>query len=58
MHPKLLAELAEQRRREIHADFERTRLGRRIIRRGVARLLRSVGDRLFRLGVALDEARA
>ena len=58
MHPELLAVLAEQRRREIHADFARTRLGRRIVRRAVARLLRAAGDRLLRLGVALDEAHA
>jgi hypothetical protein len=54
MHPELLAALAEQRRREIQAEFARTRLGRRIVRRTVARLLRSAGDRLFRIGVALD----
>jgi hypothetical protein len=53
----MLAALAEERRREISMDFRRCAADSRRMRRSIARLLRSCGDRLFRLGVALDEAR-
>ena len=57
MHPHLLAMLAEERGREIALEFRRGAAGSGRMRRALARLLRSCGDRLFRLGVALDEAR-
>ncbi len=57
MHPHQLAALAEERQREIGLEFRRYAADSGRMRRYVARLLRSCGDRLFRLGVALDEAR-
>lgn len=57
MHPHILAALAEERQREICAEYKRCAACRGRVRRTVAWLLRSCGDRLFRLGVALDEAR-
>jgi hypothetical protein len=56
MHPHLLAVLAEERRREVRTEFRRSAGGGQL-RRAAARLLRGLGDRLFRLGVALDETR-
>ena len=57
MHPHMLALLAEQRQREVYQEYRRCAAGPARLRRTLARLLRSCGDRLFRLGVALDEAR-
>jgi hypothetical protein len=58
MHPELMSMLARERRHEILLEYERSRRGRSVIRRALGRLLRACGDGLFRLGVALDEARA
>jgi hypothetical protein len=55
MNSHLLAELARQRRREIHADFARGEAVAPSVRPLVGRALRATGDRLFRWGVALDE---
>ena len=57
MHPELIAVLARERRREILLEFERSRRRRPVARRLLARLLRASGDRLFRLGVRLDDVR-
>jgi hypothetical protein len=57
MPPYVLAALAAARQREICAEYKRCPAGRRRVRRAFARLLRTCGDRLLRLGVALDEAR-
>lgn len=58
MHPDLLAAFADERRREIRLEYARCGRGRRTIRRTAARLLRAIGDRLFRLGMRLDDVRA
>jgi hypothetical protein len=55
MNPHLLAVLARERRRAILADAARGDVLGVALRVTLARALRASGDRLFRLGVALDE---
>jgi hypothetical protein len=55
MNPHLLAALGRERRRDLDADFARGDVLGNLLRPLTARTLRSVGERLFRLGVALDE---
>ena len=57
MNPYLLAELSRDRCREVRAEYARANRGRFVLRPLAARLLRAFGDRLFRLGVALDDVR-
>lgn len=55
MNPHLLATLGRERRRALEADFARGDIFGKALRLLAARMLRAVGEALFRLGVALDE---
>jgi hypothetical protein len=55
MHPHLLVMLSRERHRALEADFARGDIFAIALRLLAARTLRSVGEALFRLGVALDE---
>ena len=54
MNPHMLAELGRERRQHLRAEFARGPMLVPRVRPLVARALRASGDRLFRLGVALD----
>jgi hypothetical protein len=54
MNHHLLAEVGRQRRHDLRADFARGPILVPELRPLLARALRASGDRLFRLGVALD----
>jgi hypothetical protein len=54
MNAYLLAELGRERRRILRAEFARGPIVMPVVRPLLARALRAAGDRLFRLGVALD----
>ena len=55
MDPYFLAALARERRRAVEADFVRADLFGMWLRMLTARVLRAMGEGIFRLGVALDE---
>jgi hypothetical protein len=55
MNSDLLAELARERRARLRDEFAKGPIAVPELRPFVARALRASGDRLFRLGVALDE---
>lgn len=55
MNPHVLAALGRERRRDLLADAARGDVLGIALRVALARALRASGDRLFRLGVALDE---
>ncbi len=55
MNHHMLTELGRQRRQVLRAEFARSSRSAPLMRALVARALRASGDRLFRLGVALDE---
>jgi hypothetical protein len=54
MNPYMLAELGRERRASLRAEFARGPIEIPVVRPLLARALRASGDRLFRLGVALD----
>jgi hypothetical protein len=55
MNPHVLAMLSRERHRALEADFARGDIFGHAIRLLAARMLRAIGEALFRLGVALDE---
>ena len=55
MNPYLLAAMGRERRRALEEDYARGDLLGNGLRVLTARSLRSAGEGLFRLGVALDE---
>jgi hypothetical protein len=55
MNPHLLATLGRERRRALDADFARGNLFGAEPRITTARVLRTIGEAMFRLGVALDK---
>ncbi len=55
MNHHMLTELGRQRRQLLRDEFARSSRPAPVMRPLVARVLRASGDRLFRLGVALDE---
>jgi hypothetical protein len=55
MNPYELAALSRERQRALRAEAARGDVLAIALRAGLARALRASGDRLFRLGVALDE---
>jgi hypothetical protein len=54
MDPHLLATLGRERRRAVEADYARAQLFGSEPRITAARVLRTIGEAMFRLGVALD----
>jgi hypothetical protein len=54
MNPHLLATLGRERRRAVEADYARGKLFGSEPRITTARVLRTIGEAMFRLGVALD----
>jgi len=54
MNHYTLAEVGRQRRELVRADYARGPLRLPVLRPLLARALRASGDRLFRLGVALE----
>jgi hypothetical protein len=55
MNPHLLAALGRERRRALDEEFARGDLFTSEFRPLMARALRTLGEALFRLGVALDD---
>ena len=55
MNHHMLAELGRERRLRLRAEFARGPIAIPVVRPLIARALRASGDRLFRLGVALDD---
>lgn len=55
MSPELLAVLCRERRRAVAEEYANGDLLAPAMRALTARSLRALGERLFRLGVALDE---
>jgi hypothetical protein len=55
MNPHVLAMLSRERQRALEAEFARGDIFGNGIRLLAARMLRAMGEALFRLGVALDE---
>ena len=54
MNHHLLAEMGRERRQLLREEFARGPIRLPVLRPLIARALRSSGDRLFRLGVALE----
>jgi len=54
MNHHLLAEMGRERRQLLREEFARGPILMPVLRPLLARALRASGDRLFRLGVALD----
>jgi hypothetical protein len=54
MNPHLLVEMSRERRHLVRAEYARGPYRMPVMRPLIARALRASGDRLFRLGVALD----
>jgi hypothetical protein len=55
MNPHLLAALGRERRRALAEEFARGELFNNELRALTARALRTLGEGLFRLGMALEE---
>ncbi len=55
MDPYFLAALARERRRAVETDYALADLFTVWLRMVTARALRTAGERIFQLGVALDE---